>query len=136
MEITVEQAQGRVPVAIMQLEGALDASTFQHPIARAKELYEAGTRHLLIDLNKVPFMSSSGLVALHSIILIMSGETLPDTDYGWGALRAMASDVQTGRETPCKFLNPQPPVIRTLEMTGFKSILEIYTDRELAVASF
>jgi hypothetical protein len=69
-------------------------------------------------------------------MLIMTGEAAPDSEYGWGALRALSSDVQDGRETTCKFLSPQPPVLKTMEITGFASILEIYTDRQEAIDSF
>ena len=136
MEIVVEQAQGRVPVTIMQLRGQLDASNYLDVIARAKELHAAGTRHLLLDLDGLSFMSSAGLMALHSVALIMQGEKPPDPEHGWGAFRAVKRDLEGGRATNCKILNPQPAVSKSLEVTGFKAFLEVHTDLEAALASF
>jgi anti-anti-sigma regulatory factor len=136
MDIIVSQAEGRVPVTIMALQGELDASNYLDVVARAEDLYEAGTRDLLVDLTDLSFMASSGLVALHSIALIMRGEEPPDPEHGWGAFRALARDKEGGYEPHCKLCNPQPSVAKTLKMTGFSTFLEVYTDPEAAISSF
>lgn len=136
MEIVVREAEGKVPVTIMGLEGALDASNYMDVIARAQELYVAGTRYLLMDLSDLNSMASSGLMALHSAALIMRGAEPPDPEYGWAAFRAVDKDRQSGFNKHCKLLNPQPVVDRTLEITGFKSVLEVHTDLDTALSSF
>jgi anti-anti-sigma regulatory factor len=136
MEIRFEEAQGKVPVTIMHLCGQLDASNYLDVIARAKERHDGGTQDLLLDLSEVAFMASSGLVALHSVALIMSGAQPPDPEYGWAAFRTMGRDVHSGIAEHCKLLNPQPSVVKTLELTGFKAFVDIYTDREQALAAF
>lgn len=136
MEIVVREAEGKVPVTIMGLTGALDASNYLDVIARAEELYATGTRYLLLDLSDLTSMASSGLMALHSAAMIMRGMEPPDPEYGWGAFRAVERDRQSGFNKHCKLLSPQPVVDRTLEMTGFKSVLEVHTDLDAALASF
>lgn len=138
MEITVEQMLANVPVTVMKLKGELDASSYLEVIDRVKELHRQGTRNLLLDLEEMLFMASSGLVALHSIAMIMRGQEPPDPEAGWGALHAIAHEVESnaGHEAHCKLLNPQPRVARTLQVTGFANILAIYADREEALASF
>ncbi len=136
MDIVVSQAEGRVPVTILRLGGVLDASNYRDLVARAEEEYEAGTRDLLLELSDLSFIASSGLVALHSIALIMRGEEPPDPEHGWGALRTLAKDREGGYETHCKVCCPQPPVAKVLEMTGFNRFLEVHTDPEVAIASF
>lgn len=138
MNITVEQVQGKVPVTIMQLQGELDASCYMDVIEKAKELYTAGTRDLLLDLSEMPFMSSSGLVSLHNIAMLMRGEEPPDPEAGWGAMHSMADTVEgaSGYETHCKLLNPHPRVEKTLAITGFNNIFEILTDRAQAIDTF
>jgi anti-anti-sigma regulatory factor len=136
MDIIVRQAEGRVPVTIMELHGELDASNYLDVVARTKEVYEDGTRDLLLELSDLSFMASSGLVALHSIALIMRGEEPPDPEYGWGAFRALAKDKDGGFEPHCKLCNPQPSVAKTLEITRFNTFLEVQPDPEAAVASF
>jgi anti-anti-sigma regulatory factor len=137
MNITVEQAQGRVPVTIMGLHGELDGSNYLDVIDKAKELYDAGTRDLLIDMSNVTFMASSGVVALHSIALLLQGQEPPDPEYGWSAFHAIERDRDSGVQEHVKILNPHPDVDRTLEMTGLKGrFFEIYTDQGAAIASF
>ena len=138
MEITIEEAQGRVPVTVMKLNGELEAKNYVDVIERGKEVYEAGTRDLLLDLGDLSFMSSSGLVALHSLVLLMRGEEPDDPEAGWSALHAIAEEVESGAkpEQHFKLLSPQPRVDKTLEITGFKKLFEIHTNREEAIASF
>ena len=136
MNMTVDQAQGRVPVTILSLHGDLDASNYQEVIAKARELYTAGTRHVLLDLGDMPFMGSSGLVALHSIALLLRGEEPPDPSFGWAALRAAGGGPGAGLEAHVKLLSPQPQVDRVLERAGLKQFFETHTDRQAAIASF
>jgi len=136
MEIIVYQAQGKVPISILTIKGDLDGATFQELIAKAQEVYEGGARYVLLDMAEMPFMSSAGLVALHSIAMIMSGQTPPNPEDGWGAFRQIDRDRDSGKQRHVKLLSPQPPVDRALEKTGLKQFFEIHTDREAAIASF
>lgn len=136
MNITIDQAEGRVPVTILGLHGELDASNYQDVIAKAREFYNAGARHILLDMSDVPFMASSGLVALHSTAVLLRGEEPPDPESGWGAFHAIDRDRDAGLQQHIKLLNPQPEVDRVLEMSGLKEFFEVHTDQETAIASF
>ena len=136
MTITTSQAQGSVPVTLLSIQGDLDASNYQAVIAAAQAVYDKGARHLLIDLGEVPFLSSSGLVALHSVALLMQGKEPPDPEFGWAAFRAAGRDVDSGLQENVKLLSPQPRVKRALEMAGFDRFFEVYVDQEKAIASF
>ena len=89
MEINIEQVEGKVAVTILELHGNLDASNFEEVIDKARSVYESGARDLLIDLGDVDFMSSSGIVALHSIALLMRGEQPHDLESGWEVFHAI-----------------------------------------------
>jgi len=136
MRLEVEFTKGKVPVTILSLQGDLDASNFESVIARANDLYNEGTRHLLLDLSDLRFMSSSGLVAMHSIALLMRGADPHDLQEGWNAFHAIDRDRQRGTQPYVKILNPQPKVASTLKMTGLDQFFEIYQDRQTAIASF
>lgn len=138
MNYTVEQVGTDAAVTIWKLEGELDASNYVDVMDQAKKMYDAGTRNLLLDLSELTFMSSSGLVALHGTVLIMRGLEAPDPDAGWGAFHDIERDVQspTGFDEHCKLLSPQPRVTKVLEISGFDQFLEIYSDRNKALASF
>lgn len=136
MEVETREAQGRVPVTIMKLDGELDASNYLDVIAKGSDAYAAGTRDLLLDLSDLSFMASSGLVALHSLVLVMNGEAPPDPEHGWGAFRGISRDRERGFAEHFRIYNPQPSVARTLEVTGFKNFVQVHTILEEALASF
>jgi anti-anti-sigma factor len=136
MEITVTQAQGRVPVTVLQPHGELDASNYRDLIATAQQAYEAGARDVLLDVSDVPYMSSSGLVALHRIAVMLRGEDVSEPESGWEAMRAIRREVRSGRQQHFKLVNPQPDVDESLEISGFKQFIEVHSDFEAAIASF
>jgi anti-anti-sigma factor len=135
MNISVSQAQGSVPVAVIKLDGKLDGQNYQELIAKAQELYNAGTRKFLLDLSGLTYISSAGLVALHSVALLSRGEQIPDTDQGWSTYRSLHSS-QASLQRNLKLLNPRPEIINVLDMVGFGSIFETFTDLDQAVKSF
>jgi len=136
MHLTVESARGRVPVEILAIHGDLDASNFQDVIAKARELHAGGARHLLLDLSDMAFMGSSGVVAIHSVALIMRGVEPPSPEYGWQAFHTVGQARTGATQQQVKLLGPNPRVSRTLQMTGVDDFLEIFADREAAVGSF
>jgi anti-anti-sigma factor len=136
IDITVSQAQGRLPVTILQPHGELDASNYKELIAEAQRVYDDGVRDILLDLGDVSYMSSSGLVALQSMASLLRGQDLPDLESGWGTFHALDRDREMGLQTRFKLCSPQPRVDQVLEMVGFKRFLEVYVDRETAIASF
>ncbi len=136
MQLTVDQVEGRVPVTILAIHGDLDASNYEQVIAKARDLYASGVRHLLIDCSDMPFMGSSGVVALHSVALLMRGETPPDPEAGWQAFHSIDHARAGGVQQQVKLLSPQPKVSRTLQMTSMNDFFEIHTDKQAAIASF
>lgn len=138
METIVEYVEANVPVTILKLNGELDASSYLDLIRQIKTLYAGGTRDLLLDLSDLTFIASSGLIALHSAATIMRGDTPVDPNEGWQAMHTVAQDLEnaTGKEANLKLLSPQQRVARTLQLSGFDTIIDIYTDRETAVNSF
>jgi anti-anti-sigma factor len=137
LETTIEQATGRVPITIIALDGELDASNFNELIETASELYQSGTRHLLLDLGDLRFMASSGLVALHSILRLMHGKAPPDPEAGWGALHSLGLDASGGStQTEVQLCGAQGPVERVLTRTGLSRLFLVHPDRASAIAAF
>lgn len=136
MNVSIETETGRVPVTVMKISGDVDASSYRALIQAAREQHAAGTRHILLDLGEVGYMGSSGLMALHSIAVLVRGQEPPDPEAGWRAFRTMGRDVEAGPQAGVKLLNPQPSVRRVLETSGMAQFLEIYTDRAAAIDAF
>ena len=136
MQLTVEKAQGRVPVTILAIHGDLDASNYEDVIAKARELYQSGARDLLLDLSAMPFMGSSGVVVIHRVAMLLRGEVPPDPEMGWQAIHEIDQDRRAGKQQHVKLLGPQAKVNRTLQMTGLDEFFDIFTDRQAALESF
>ena len=136
MNISVTKKAGRVEVTVLHIEGQLDGQSYQNLIAKAKELYGAGSRDFLLDLTDLTYISSAGLVAFHSVALLVRGDALPDTDQGWSAFRSMGRSTEAGMQAHVKLLNPKDEVRSVLDMVGFTTVFEIFTDLDQAVNSF
>ncbi len=123
-------------VAIIKVSGELDGQAYQNLIQNAQEVYKTGTKNILLDLSDLIYISSAGLVALHFTALLARGETLPDTDQGWRALKSVERTREGGAQKNVKLYNPRPEVLNVLEMTGFSTLFEIFTDKQKAINSF
>ncbi len=136
MNFAVESIQERVPVTILAPDGDVDGSNYRTLISKAQELHAAGTQFLLLDLQHVNYMSSAGLVALHSISKLLVGEAPLDPEAGWDAYHSVQRDRPVGLHPQLKLLNPQPRVAKLLEMAGMNEAFEVYHDRSAALASY
>ena len=136
MNMSVSETKGNVPVTVIKIDGQLDGQNYQDLISKAQELYKAGTRDFLLDLSELNYISSAGLVALHSMALLARGEELPDTEGGWSAYRSMGRSSEAGMQKHVKLLNPRSEVMGVLDMVGFSNVFDIYTDLNEAVMSF
>jgi anti-anti-sigma regulatory factor len=136
MDITVSEKQGKVPVTVLKLDGQLDGQNYQTLIAKAKDLFQEGARDFILDLSDLTYVSSAGLVAFHSVALLVKGEELPDTEHGWSTYRSLGRTSSAGLQNHIKLLSPREEVRSVLDMVGFANVFEIFTDLDEAVKSF
>lgn len=130
MEITTSQRQGRVPVTIFHITGALTSN--EELEQRAKEAFAAGTRDLLLDIANVPYIATAGLRALHTIYTMLRTSSPEESD------EAVKKGIRAGTfvSPHLKLLNPSPHAKEALHVAGYDMFLEIHTDLERALASF
>jgi anti-anti-sigma factor len=138
MEIVISRSEGRVPVSIMQLRGALDGHTYEQFIHEAQQLFDSGARDLLLDMTELTFLSSAGIAALHRMARVYRGEKSTTLDQSWSAMRTVANERDTGfsHQKHIKLLNPNEKIEDVLDTVGFKAFFEIFTDMQTAIASF
>jgi anti-anti-sigma regulatory factor len=136
MQITFSSQEGRVPVATMKLVGNLDASNYAEVIARAQDTYDEGARYLLVDLSGVPYVSSAGLMSLHSVALIFAGFSMNSKESGRPVFRSINSQNAKIVREHMKLFAPQPAVEQVLDVVGLKEFLDIHLDFETAVQAF
>jgi anti-sigma B factor antagonist len=110
MDIVVEQ---RAPATVVYISGSVDGLTADLLMSTLQQQIDAGNTRLIADLSGVSYTSSAGLRALLA--------TVKQARQQGGDFRLAAV---------------HPPVHKVLEMSGFTSILKLYTDVELAVASY
>lgn len=132
LQITVSEEQGRTPVTIFQLNGDIDANSFELLETQARQAYQGGTRNLLLDFSKVRYISSAGLRTLHIIFMMLRGNTPSESDE---TIKQGLRD-GTFKSPHLKLLNPSPAVLETLSLMGFDMFLEIHHNLKDAIASF
>jgi anti-anti-sigma factor len=133
MTMDVERLGGTPIVTVIALTGELDASNYEQVIDIVRGAYADGSRGLVLDLEQLTFMASSGLFALHSAVRIMRGETPPDAEEGWGALHQMAQDDE--RASTVRLAAAQEPIARVLDRTGMLRLFALDGSRAEAVAA-
>lgn len=139
MNATVDHVMGRVPVAVLRLEGDLDSSTFEAVIDEGRRLHDSGARDLLLDLRQVPYMGSSGLVAIHTLALLFNDREPADLESGWAAHHAIAQSVEAGMQPHLKIIltaDPGSSLFRVFDRTGMSRFVDIRTDEADAIAAF
>lgn len=130
MEINITTEQTDEPIAVMKPTGSIDASNFMELVDKASELFGNPSRYLLINLNEVTSISSTGMVALHKIALVYSG---------------VSQEVQEGQNPDfthsnkarkyVKLVAPQADVDKQLEKAGMKLYFKVYEDIDSALKS-
>ena len=134
MTIDVERLGGNPPVTVVALAGELDASNYEQVIDIVRDAYADGSRGLVLDLEQLTFMASSGLFAMHSAVRIMRGETPPDPEAGWGALHQMAQD-NDAQASNVRLAAAQEPIARVLDRTGMLRLFALDATRAEAVSA-
>ena len=135
-QVDISKEQGNVPVTVMKLTGQLDGQSYQELIAKAQETHKGGAKNILLDMGELTYISSAGLVALHTIALLMRGDQLPDPEQGWAALKSIDRSRSSGLQKGVKLFNLRPAVINVLDMVGYTAIFEVFSDKQKALESF
>jgi anti-anti-sigma factor len=134
MEITVSTENGRVPVTVMHVAGNIDSSTYEKFQSEARKLIDEGTRYILVDLSRAPFVSSAGLRALHTIFNELRSRNR-DSNLNDEQMKKGIS-AGTYRSPHLKLLNLSPETKTAFETSGFDMYIDTFTDMKTAVASF
>ncbi len=132
MEVKVTLDHGTVPVTIMHVVGNIDSASYEVFQTKADELMQGGARHLLVDLEEVPLVTSAGLRAFNSIFNRLR-ELSPDVSD-----EEMRQGINAGtyKSPHLKLLKPSKASRIALEHSGFSLFIESFTDMQDALNSF
>jgi anti-anti-sigma regulatory factor len=121
-------------VAVLGLDGELDASNYRDLMTTGEQLYAEGVRTLVLDMSDLEYMSSSGIVALHSLALVYRGQAPHDPDAGWEALHAAQADAEAGGpHDQLRLVAPSEAIDVVLERAGMSRIMPVFPDRAAAL---
>lgn len=110
MDISIEDA-GQVKV--LGFGGEMDAGTAPEALKKIDELREEGTTRMVIDFERLHYISSAGLR-----VLMFTAKQLKDAG---GELRVCGLNEMVGE---------------VFDMSGFSTILNVFRDRKEALAGF
>ena len=128
LTITASQIQGAVSVTILHLSGHLHGNTEQQLIDRARQAYEDGSTHILLDLSGLEVLTSAGLRAIHNIFNLLT----PQSD-----IMVIRQHGEEPYKSPYfKLVCPNPDVYYILNIAGFLQNILIYNNMDEAVNSF
>ena len=132
MEITVTQEQGRVPVTILHVVGNTDSASANELEKKVMEVIDGGARFLVLDLSKIPYMSSAGLRVLQETFNKLRSVANDESN------KEMYRQINEGSfASPyLKLVNPSKEVMEVLKMSGFDMLVSIEKDVKTAVSSF
>lgn len=134
MEFKVSTENGRVPVTVLRVTGNIDSSNYEEFQSMAKQLIDGGTHYILVDLSQVPFVSSAGLRALHTISNELRARH-PDANLNDEQVKK-GIRAGTYKSPHLKLLNPSSQTKTAFETGGFDMYIDTFTDIKTAVASF
>jgi anti-anti-sigma regulatory factor len=133
MDITTEQPSS--DVTIIGLTGELDGSNFEAVIDAGRAARDGGARRIVIDLSGLTYMGSSGLVAIHSVALLMRGVEPTSPEDGWQAIHDLGSAAAADAEPGVMLAGPPPSIERVLDRSGMLGLFPVHADRASAVAA-
>ena len=132
MEISVSQQQGRVPVTVLHIAGRINLGNASEVEQKAREIYQDGSRNMIIDLSEVESLTSAGLRAIHIVYKFFRDAAPPETGND-----ALEERDPTSIKSPyIKLAGASPDIRRVLKIAGFELFLETYDTVDEAVASF
>ena len=115
--VKVSQAEGRVPVAVFELQDRVNLGNTAELEQAGKDAYANGTRDLVLDISKVDSFTSAGIRALMVIYKLLAGDEGKESKH-------------------VKLVSPTSYVREVLEVSGITDSIEIFDTLDEAIASF
>jgi anti-anti-sigma factor len=135
MNIRASRPEGSSSVAIISLDGKLDSSNYTSFIHAAQGLFDDGLRNLVIDMRGLEYMSSAGLMALHTVAR-MFGKSRDGQEETANSYRSIDQKADQTIQQHVRLVGLQPHVLSVLQTAGLSQFFETYNDLDAALKSF
>lgn len=116
-------------VVVLHVAGHLDGETENLLVTEASTVFNAGKKHIILELSKVDIISSAGLRAIHVIYKMFTQH--PDMEKWQGEHAG-----ETFKSPFVKLAQPSSQVHYVLSMAGFLQNIYIYPTLQEALDSF
>ncbi|MBK9924689.1 MAG: STAS domain-containing protein [Anaerolineales bacterium] len=117
-EISSEQRQVKVPVTVLHIHGWLDGQSEDRLLEAARDVYESGTRFLLIDMKELKTLTSAGMRALQKVYRMYT----PKEDRF--------------KDPYVRVCQAPPQIYDILGITGFLQNIPVHKDIDSALEAF
>jgi anti-anti-sigma regulatory factor len=132
MDIMTDQPSA--DLTVIGLTGELDGSNFEQVIDAGRAACDGGARRIVLDLSGLTYMGSSGLVAIHSIALLLRGQEPPSPENGWQAIHDIGNAGRDDADEAVLLLaGPPASIERVLARSGMLDLFPVLADRDSAV---
>lgn len=128
LTITSSHVQGDVSVTILDLTGHLHGATEKQLLDAARQAYEDGARHLLLDTSNLELLSSAGLRAIQGAFKLFTPARDDDV--------IKKHEKEQYKSSYFKMICSNPQIYYILSITGFVQNIPIYNNMEEALRSF
>lgn len=128
LTISTSHVQGNVSVTILDLAGHLHGATEHQLLDAARQAYEDGARHLVLDTSGLDVLSSAGLRAIQGAFKLYT----PPRD----AETINRHEKEQYKSPYFKMICSNPQIYYILNITGFVQNIPIYNNLEEALDSF
>ena len=118
LKIIKEQVQGKVHVTVLHVRGWMDMHSEELLLTTARDAYQEGSRHLLIDLAEVITLTSAGIRAMQKVYKIFTPVE------------------ERSKMTRVKLCSAPPQIYNVLGVTGFLLTIQNYESIQAAIDSF
>jgi len=127
LSITSSQAQNNPHVTIFHLHGTLDAASEDELCEQAQQAIDSGAISIMLDMQKLDFISSAGLRALHNIFKMCTPMEEIEAARGEG---------EPYKSPYFKIAGAPPQVYSVLNLAGFLHNIPFFPTMEDALKSY
>jgi anti-anti-sigma factor len=129
---TTLNTEGRVPVTVLRVRGNIDTLSFSELEKKGEELYNGGSRRMLLDLSEVGYVSSAGVRAIHTLFNLLRRNHPAEND----AALAEKMSGNKFKSQLLKLVHANDAVRQILHTSGYDLFLEMHDDLDQAIQSF
>ncbi len=119
---------------VLSVNGDIDGDSYGAVLVEAEQLLARNTRLLVVDLTDCAYMSSAGVVVMTTLYKRMRDLTRSEASASWATKNVLERAGELGPPRALGIANPNPAVLRVLEMAGIPSFIPVFATAQDAIS--